>query len=99
MADRGVRKVDKRAAGEPPPTPATPPVATPAPPLALPPEMFSASGLLALADLVPVMTAYVDRDERYRFINKPYAEWLGRPRKEVLGLTMRELLGDSNYAD
>ena len=44
----------------------------------LPAEMFTGPGLLALADLLPVMTAYVDRDARYRFINKPLAEWLGQ---------------------
>jgi PAS domain S-box-containing protein len=67
-------------------------------PLDLPATMFSGPGLLALADLLPVMTAYVDRDEIFRFANKPYAEWMGQPRKELLGKSMRELLGDDNYA-
>ena len=49
--------------------------------------------MLAIADMLPVMTAYVDRDLVYRFINKPLAEWLGRPRKDVLGRTMREVHG------
>ena len=47
----------------------------------LPAEMFTGPGLIALADLLPVMTAFIDRDLVYRFINKPLAEWLGRPRK------------------
>ena len=34
-------------------------------PLELPAAMFSGPGLLALADLLPVMTAYLDRDLRY----------------------------------
>jgi PAS domain S-box-containing protein len=68
-------------------------------PLELPPEMFTGPGLLALADLLPVMTAYVDRNQVFRFVNKPYAEWLGVPRKEILGMTMRELLGEANYAN
>jgi PAS domain-containing protein len=68
-------------------------------PDSLPAEMFTGPGLLALADLLPVMTAYVDRDEVYRFVNKPYSEWIGLPRKQMLGMTMRELLGDKNYAD
>jgi PAS domain S-box-containing protein len=67
-------------------------------PTDLPPAMFTGPGLLALADLLPVMTAYVDRDEVYRFINKPYAEWLGRPRKELIGQAMRDVLGEKNYA-
>jgi hypothetical protein len=44
-------------------------------PIALPPAMFTGPGLLALADLLPVMTAYVDRELRFRFMNKPLAEW------------------------
>ena len=66
-------------------------------PDSLPAEMFTGPGLLALADLLPVMTAYVDRDEVYRFVNKPYSEWIGLPRKQMLGMTMRELLGEKNY--
>jgi PAS domain S-box-containing protein len=68
-------------------------------PIDLPAEMFTGPGLLALADLLPVMTAYVDRDEVFRFVNKPYAEWMGVPRKEILGTTMREVLGEKNYAE
>ena len=68
-------------------------------PLELPPAMFTGPGLMGLADLLPVMTAFVDRSETYRFVNKPYSEWLGRSRREVLGMTMRELLGAKNYDD
>ncbi|MES2119801.1 MAG: PAS domain S-box protein [Pseudomonadota bacterium] len=63
----------------------------------LPAAMFTGPGLLALADLVPVMTAYVDREFRYRFLNKALAEWLERPRAEVLGRTMAEVLGDDAW--
>jgi len=62
-------------------------------PLELPAAMFTGPGLLTLADLLPVMTAYVDRDLRYRFINKPLAEWLGWSRREMIGKTMREVIG------
>ena len=66
-------------------------------PIDLPAAMFTGPGLLALADLLPVMTAYVDREERFRFVNKPYAEWIGVPRKQILGRTMRDVLGEPNY--
>ncbi|HEX3423181.1 MAG TPA: PAS domain S-box protein [Sphingomicrobium sp.] len=68
-------------------------------PAHLPPEMFSAAGLLQLADLLPVMTAYVDSGQVMRFMNKPYADWLGRPRSEIIGKTMRELIGEQNWAE
>jgi len=66
-------------------------------PIELPAAMFSGPGLLTLADLLPVMTAYLDRDLKYRFINKPLADWLERPRRELIGRTMREVLGDKAY--
>src|SRR5207253_2454227 len=66
-------------------------------PLQLPAAMFTGPGLLALADLLPVMTAYIDRDRRYRFINKPLAEWLEQPRKSLIGRTMREVIGAKAY--
>src|SRR5689334_16379324 len=54
----------------------------------LPPEMFTGPGLLTLADLLPVMTAYYDRDARVQFINKLFADWLDKPRHEIIGRTM-----------
>ena len=66
-------------------------------PPGMPPEMFSAPGMLALADLLPVMVAYFDSAQVMRFLNKPLAEYLGRPRSELLGLTLREILGEEGY--
>ena len=64
----------------------------------LPPEFFTGPGMLALADLLPVMIAYVDRDFKYCFLNASLAEWFERPRSEILGRTMREILGDGAWA-
>jgi PAS domain S-box-containing protein len=66
-------------------------------PIELPSAMFTAPGLLTLADLLPVMTAFIDRDERYRFINKALADWLEMPRRELIGRTMAEAIGEENY--
>ena len=65
----------------------------------LPHEMFTGPGLLQLADLLPVMTAYAGRDHVVRFINKPYADWLGLACRDILGKSMRELIGEKNWAD
>jgi PAS domain S-box-containing protein len=64
----------------------------------LPPEMFSGPGLLQLADLLPVMTAYVDSGLVMRFMNKAYADWLGKSRKEIIGRTLPELIGETNWS-
>src|SRR6185503_18428431 len=53
--------------------------------------------MLAIADLLPVMIAYFDTGCVYRFINKPFAEWLGRPRSKILGRHSREIIGDEAF--
>jgi PAS domain S-box-containing protein len=55
--------------------------------------------MLAIADILPVMTAYVDRDLVYRFVNKPLADWMGVPRKDILGRHMREMIGAAAFAE
>jgi PAS domain S-box-containing protein len=64
----------------------------------LPSDFFTGPGMLALADLLPVMVAFVDRDFTYRFLNKGLADWFDRPRSEVLGKTIREIIGEEVWA-
>ena len=45
------------------------------------------AGVLAIADSLPVMIAYLDRGERYMFVNRTLADWLERPRRAILGKT------------
>jgi len=52
----------------------------------------------ALADNVPAFFGYVDRDRRYRFVNKRYEEMFQRPGDQIVGSTMQELLGPDGYA-
>ena len=56
------------------------------------------AGVLAIADSLPVMIAYLDRDLRYRFLNRTLADWLEQPRRSVLGRTMKEVVGEKAYA-
>ncbi|MCF2515169.1 PAS domain S-box protein [Sphingomonas sp. G124] len=58
---------------------------------------FDFSQILAVADALPIMIGFVDRTEHYRFINRALADWFERPRREMLGRTMREMLGDKTY--
>ncbi|HKP34206.1 MAG TPA: PAS domain-containing protein, partial [Sphingomicrobium sp.] len=55
--------------------------------------------MLAIADILPVMTGYVDRDLVYRFVNKPLADWMGVPRKDILGRHIREMIGAAAFAE
>jgi PAS domain S-box-containing protein len=66
-------------------------------PANLPAEMFTGPGLLALADLLPVMTAYLDEQRRMQFANLPMAEFLGLARKDIVGRPMREVIGAASF--
>ena len=66
-------------------------------PPGMPPEMFTAPGMLAVADLLPIMCCYVGRDETVRFVNKPLADYLEQPREALLGRHVREMLGEETY--
>jgi len=50
-----------------------------------------------ITDAVPALIAYVDADERYRFTNKAYEDWFARPRDEIDGQAMRDVLGAEHY--
>jgi PAS domain S-box-containing protein len=65
--------------------------------LAALPGPVNFAGVLAIADALPVMIAYLDRQQRYLFLNRTLADWLEMPRKDILGRTMREVLGDEAY--
>jgi PAS domain S-box-containing protein len=49
------------------------------------------------ADATVALLAYVDRNERYAFVNQSYERWFGRPRSQLLGKTVREVSGDASY--
>ena len=90
MADRG-KSLKPKVAGGPEET-------RPQPIMVSEATGFDFSSVLAVADLLPVMVAFIDEGRRYRFMNKPMADWFERPRAELLGLTMRELLGEEAWA-
>ncbi len=58
---------------------------------------FTFSAIRAVADAVPTMIAFCDAGLRYHFVNRALAEWFERPRSEILGRTMREMLGEQAY--
>jgi len=60
-------------------------------------EPFDFSQILAVADALPIMIGFIDRSERYRFVNRALADWFERPRREMLGRRMDEMLGAEDY--
>ena len=57
----------------------------------------SEKSLRLITDSVPALVAFVDADQRYRFVNREYEEWFGRPRSEFAGRHIREVLGEAAY--
>lgn len=53
--------------------------------------------LKVITDTLPVLIAYIDTEECYRFINKVYEEWFDRPRGEILNRPVKEILGEVAY--
>lgn len=54
--------------------------------------------LRMITDNTPALIGYVDSDLRYRYCNATYFEWFGRKPEELLGRTLREVLGETAYA-
>ena len=56
----------------------------------------AASGkrLRDITDHLPALVSYLDRDLRFRFVNKTYQDWFGIDREQVIGSSLREFYGD-----
>lgn len=52
----------------------------------------SEAELRRITDAAPLLIAYVDKDRRYRFINRAYEAWFGQPREALQGRGSRMCL-------
>src|SRR5438094_8885934 len=53
--------------------------------------------LRLIANNVPALISYVDRDQRYRYSNRTYDDWFGIPHEGMHGRTIAEVFGDEAY--
>ena len=53
--------------------------------------------LRLVANNVPALISYVDREQRYRFSNRTYDDWFGISQDRMLGRTVAEVFGDEHY--
>ena len=51
-----------------------------------------------IADSMPAVVAYIDREERYRFANSMLAQRVGMDTGRLIGRTIREVRGEAIYA-
>jgi PAS domain-containing protein len=52
---------------------------------------------LRLANAVPGLVAYVDRDQRVTYLSDRFQDWFGTPSQQVQGRPLREVLGEAAY--
>lgn len=53
--------------------------------------------LAVVADGIPALITFVDDKERYLYVNKAFAEWFGRPREEIIGKHISDILSEKVY--
>jgi PAS domain S-box-containing protein len=54
--------------------------------------------LRLVTDAMPALVSYIDKDLRYRLVNRAYTEWFGYKGEAILGKTMPEVLGEAAFA-
>lgn len=54
--------------------------------------------LRRVTDALPVLVSFVTAEGRYGFVNKGYEEWFGLSAQDLVGRTVREVIGDPAYA-
>ena len=57
----------------------------------------SESHLHVIADSFPAFISSIDSQQRYRFVNRAYAERWSKTQDEIVGMTIRELLGETRH--
>jgi diguanylate cyclase (GGDEF)-like protein/PAS domain S-box-containing protein len=53
--------------------------------------------LRLVANNVPALISYVDREQRYRFSNRTYGDWFGIADEQMHGRTVAEVFGEEAY--
>lgn len=59
----------------------------------------SERNLRTITDNLPVLIGYIDRDERYLFANATYQDWFAIPPEDIVGKTVREVMGEVFYPE
>ena len=59
--------------------------------------LVSETQIKLVNDALPVMIAYIDHDERYRYVNTRFCIWTKRRPEDIIGHTVREIQGERYY--
>ncbi len=58
---------------------------------------FSQEDVRVMTDAIPALISFFDHEHVCRFANEYHVQWYGRPPSELVGLPMRDFLGDAAY--
>ncbi|MFZ6812917.1 diguanylate cyclase domain-containing protein [Undibacterium sp. Rencai35W] len=59
-------------------------------------RLQSNEGLLrAIADNIPAFVSFIDKEDRFQFVNRPYESWFNLPLAEIRGRSVLSLLSES----
>lgn len=59
--------------------------------------LATTSQLRTITDALPGLVAFIGVDRRYHFVSAAYERWFGRPRAEMVGATVEEVVGAAAY--
>jgi PAS domain S-box-containing protein len=54
--------------------------------------------LRLITDSAPALISYIDSDYRYRLVNRCYERWFGQAPEQLVGQSVREVLGEAAWA-
>ncbi len=57
----------------------------------------SESQMRLITNHLPVLIAYVDNNQRYRFNNQVYEQWLGKSPAQIAGCSVEQVMGETYY--
>jgi PAS domain S-box-containing protein len=60
---------------------------------------FKEEYLRLILDAVPAPVSYIDTEQRFRYNNRVYDTWFGRPHAELYGVHIREVIGEKAYTE
>lgn len=50
-----------------------------------------------ITDHLPLLIGYIDRDEKYLYVNKLYAGWYGMEKKDIIGKLIKDIVPEESY--
>ena len=50
-----------------------------------------------ISDSLPLIVAYIDHEQRYRYVNRSFADWTGHSPEEIIGRKVHEIVGETLY--